>query len=95
MQLARRFAAAAIMAESLEAKLVQGEGVDVAKHAVLSSTLVRIASRLGIERRLKDITPRLESVLETARQKAADYATVHQSTHPTSTINDAIEGELE
>jgi hypothetical protein len=49
-QLIRRFAAAAVLAELLEARLTNGERVDIAEHATLSSTLVRLAARIGIER---------------------------------------------
>ena len=37
------------MAEALEAKLARGEQIDITQHAVLSSTLVRLAQRIGIE----------------------------------------------
>jgi hypothetical protein len=49
LQLIRRFAASAVMAEALEAKLARGEQIDITQHAVLSSTLVRLAQRIGIE----------------------------------------------
>ena len=50
MQLIRRFASGAVLAEALEARLVKGEQVDIAEHALLSSTLVRLAQRIGINR---------------------------------------------
>ena len=65
LQLIRRFAAAAVMAEEMEARLARGESIDVAQHAQLSSTLVRLAARIGINRRLKPITPDLRDYLET------------------------------
>ena len=43
------------MAEAFEARLANGEDVDVNEHAQLSSTLVRLASRIGINRVAKDI----------------------------------------
>ena len=46
MQLIRRFASGAVLAEELEARLVRGEQVDIAEHALLSSTLVRLAQRI-------------------------------------------------
>jgi hypothetical protein len=57
LQLIRRFAASAVMAEALEAKLARGEQIDITQHAVLSSTLVRLAQRIGIERRPRNVTP--------------------------------------
>lgn len=55
-QLCRRFAAAACMAEALEARLANGEAIDIAEHSLLSSTLVRLASRIGIKRELRGAT---------------------------------------
>jgi hypothetical protein len=64
MQLIRRFASGAVLAEELEARLVRGEPVDIAEHALLSSTLVRLAQRIGIDRRAKPITPTVRDYLE-------------------------------
>ena len=62
-QLIRRFAAAAMLAEQLESRLANGEQIDIAEHATLSSTLVRLAQRIGIDRRAKDIGPTLGELL--------------------------------
>lgn len=64
LQLIRRFSAAAVMAESMEARLAAGERIDVAAHAQLSSTLVRLASRIGIDRRSKAVLPSVQQYLE-------------------------------
>jgi hypothetical protein len=63
MQLIRRFASGAVLAEELEARLARGEPVDIAEHAQLSSTLVRLAQRIGLDRRAKNITPSLSEYL--------------------------------
>ena len=63
MQLIRRFASGAVLAEELEARLARGEAVDIADHALLSSTLVRLAQRIGINRVAKDLTPSLDDYL--------------------------------
>ena len=70
MQLIRRFASGAVLAEALEARLVKGEPVDIAEHALLSSTLVRLAQRIGINRVAKDLTPSLSEYL--TPQEAAE-----------------------
>ena len=57
LQLVRRFAACAVLAESMEARLVNGEALDIAEYSTLTSTLVRVAQRIGINRVAKDITP--------------------------------------
>jgi hypothetical protein len=65
-QLIRRFAAAAVIAEQMESRLANGETISITEHAQLASTLVRIAQRLGINRRFKDITPALPDYLDAA-----------------------------
>jgi hypothetical protein len=62
LQLIRRFAAAAVLAEQLESRLANGEQIDIGEHATLSSTLVRLAQRIGIDRVARDVTT-LGSVL--------------------------------
>ena len=70
MQLIRRFASGAVLAEELEARLARGEPVDIAEHALLSSTLVRLATRIGLDRRAKNIAPSLVEYL--TPQEAAE-----------------------
>jgi len=55
-QLIRRFAAAAVLAEQLEAKLANGATIDLGEHALLCSTLVRVAHRIGLGRVAHDVT---------------------------------------
>jgi hypothetical protein len=63
LQLVRRFAAAAVLAEQMESRLANGEQIDVQEYALLCSTLTRLAQRIGIERRAKDVTPNLSEYL--------------------------------
>jgi hypothetical protein len=64
MQLIRRFAAAACLAEQMEARVVAGEKIDLEEHAKLSSTLVRIVNHLGLERVPRDVTPYVGEVID-------------------------------
>jgi hypothetical protein len=64
LQLIRRFAAASVLAEQLEARLANGEGIDVAEHAALASTLVRLAAKIGIDRRAKPVVPSVRDYIE-------------------------------
>ena len=57
VQLARRFAACCVLAENLEARLAKGETIDIGEHATLTSTMVRVAARIGINRVPRDVTP--------------------------------------
>jgi hypothetical protein len=75
LQLIRRFAAAAVLAEGLEAKLVGGEDIDIAEHALLCSTLVRVAQRIGINRIPKNVTPTLAQYLESNCDEVEDQLT--------------------
>jgi hypothetical protein len=69
LQLVRRFSAAALLAELLEAKLANGEEIDIAEHALLSSTMVRVAQRIGINRVPKPVVDFYNETLpELARQ---------------------------
>jgi hypothetical protein len=71
-QLIRRFSAACVLAEDLEGRLARGEEVDVERHALLCSTLTRLAQRIGINRRLKNITPDLHDYLEATNRTDDD-----------------------
>jgi hypothetical protein len=63
VQLCRRFAALAVQAEQMEAALARGEPIDLQQHALLASTLVRLASRIGVDRVPHDVTPTLSEYL--------------------------------
>ncbi len=63
LHLIRRFAAAAVLAELMEARLARGENISVQEHAFLTSSLCRIVQRIGIDRRSKDVTPLLKDIL--------------------------------
>jgi hypothetical protein len=66
--LLRRLAAATVLSEEIEAQAVNGEPVDINEFCVLASTTVRLAQRLGLERRTRDITP--PDPLQYAREAA-------------------------
>src|SRR5262249_61632895 len=72
LQLVRRFAAAAVLAERMESQLANGAEINIAEHAVLCSTLVRLAQRIRINRVPKNITPSLADYLEQQQQQAAE-----------------------
>lgn len=63
VQLCRRFAASACIAEAMEADLVNGKQIDISEHCLLSSTLVRLANRIGINRTAREIIPTLHQYL--------------------------------
>ena len=71
-QLIRRFAAAAVLAEQMEARLARGEDIDINEHATLSSTQVRLAARIGVDRIPRDVTPSLRDLLQAEADAEAE-----------------------
>ena len=63
LQLVRRFSATCVLAEEMEGRLARGEEINVERHALLCSTLTRLAQRIGIDRRAKVIGPTLGDLL--------------------------------
>src|SRR5246500_810037 len=61
--LLRRLAATTVQAEMLEARMVNGEAIDIAILCTLASTTVRLRQALGLERRTRDVTPSLGQYL--------------------------------
>jgi hypothetical protein len=70
-QLVRRFAGASALAEQLEARIARGETVDIAEHAALTSSLVRIANKVGITRAMKKV-PTLDEYLAGKSAEVSD-----------------------
>jgi hypothetical protein len=64
LQLVRRFSALVVQAEAMEAALVDGKPFDSSAHAHISSTLVRLAERVGLRRVPKNVTPTLTDYLQ-------------------------------
>ena len=64
LQLIRRFSAAAVIAETMEARLANGEAININEHALLCSTLVRLSARIGINRTAREIVPTLRQYIE-------------------------------
>jgi hypothetical protein len=71
-QLIRRFSASAVLAEQMEAKLANGEQIDINEHAKLVSTMVRVAKRIGIDRIARNITPTIDQYLRDNTLEAAE-----------------------
>jgi hypothetical protein len=63
LHLAEAFAGAAIAAGNLNARLLMGEEIDLLEFSQVTSTMVRIATRLGVRRIPCDIGPSLGDLL--------------------------------
>ena len=70
--LIRRLAATTVQAEMLEARMVNGEAIDIATLCTLASTTVRLSQRLGLERQARNVTPSLSEYLVARTASAAD-----------------------
>jgi hypothetical protein len=55
-RLIEAFAGAAIMLDHLNARILLGHEVSGSEHALTVSAMVRVASRLGLQRRAKDVS---------------------------------------
>ncbi len=66
------FAGSAISLFNLNTRLALGEAIDISEHAACVGAMVRVASRLGLRRRSRDVTtPDLEAYLH-LKQVVAD-----------------------
>jgi hypothetical protein len=63
LQLSRRFASASVILEGMETDLANGKQIDVGDFSLLTGVLSRLASRLGIGRKMRDVTPSLSEYL--------------------------------
>jgi hypothetical protein len=63
LSLIRRIAALTVEAERLEVDLASGKHVDVDLLARLSSHIRRIAETIGLDRKVKDVTPSLSDII--------------------------------
>jgi hypothetical protein len=60
--LVEAFAGAAIHVHDLNARLLLGEQVDIVEHSQAISTMVRVASRIGLNCVAKDVTPSIADI---------------------------------
>ena|ERR1700722_23027 len=64
LELIDAFSGAALHLHNLNARLLLGETIDLTEHATAISSLVRISSRIGTQRRPRDVTPSLATYLD-------------------------------
>ena len=56
----------------MEARLAQGEAIDITEHSLLVSTAVRVAARIGIDRIPRTITPNVAAYAAHINSEAAE-----------------------
>jgi hypothetical protein len=69
--LVEAFAGACVTLHHLNTKLALGEEIDLAQHAQAVSAMVRVASRLGLQRRSRTL-PSLREYLAKPQEEAAE-----------------------
>jgi hypothetical protein len=69
ISLIEAYASAALLLDQLNAQLLQGQPIDLPQFAQCSTTMVRIASRLGLRRRAKEVLTLDQYIQE--RERAA------------------------
>jgi hypothetical protein len=83
LALVEAFAGAAVTLDNLNTRLLLGEQIYLSEHAQAVSAMVRVASRLGLQRRSRDVTPGLAELLAEPSEEAAgelpEGATGHSS----------------
>ena len=63
-----------MLAEQLESRLANGEQIDVQEYLTLSSTLVRLAGRLGIDRVVHDVGLTINELMREAASAPPESA---------------------
>jgi hypothetical protein len=64
--LVEAFTGAALTLQNLNTRLALGEQIDLSEHSQAVSAMVRVASRLGLQRRVRDITSGLDGAIRQA-----------------------------
>jgi hypothetical protein len=72
LQLIARFAATAVLAEQVEARLASGQKIKIAEYALLCSTLARLAQILGVDRKAHGAEPTLSEFLRSEEMEQTD-----------------------
>ena len=74
--LVEAFAGAALHVHDLNAKLLLGQQIDLIQHSQIISTLVRVASRIGLHRVAREVVSALPEYLDAKAEAVADAEAV-------------------
>ncbi|MBV8287559.1 MAG: hypothetical protein JOZ35_11615 [Hyphomicrobiales bacterium] len=78
------FAGAAVTLHHLNTQLALGQQIDLSQYAQVVSAMVRVASRLGLQRRSRDVTPTLSEYLAQLQEAEANKGATE--------VNDGLDG---
>jgi hypothetical protein len=70
LHLIEAFAGCALIINAINARLLSGQAIDITEHSQAASTLVRLASRLGLHRRMRDAGDLIDHVARIEAEKA-------------------------
>jgi hypothetical protein len=70
LSLIRRFASLCVLLEGQEVDIAEGKPIDISAFSHMSSTLVRLAHRIGLKRIPKTITQDLRDYLDPSKEAA-------------------------
>ena len=58
-----------LVMQTMNAKIMLGEEVDLGLHALVAGAMCRLATRLGVKRQARDVTPSLSEYLKAAERE--------------------------
>jgi hypothetical protein len=71
MLIARRIATLAVLCEQAEADMASGKDVDVGAYATLANSLRRLVADVGLQPKMRDVTPTLSQYLAAKERQSA------------------------
>jgi exonuclease I len=74
--LVEAFAGAAVTLQHLNTQLALGQEIDLSQHAQAVSAMVRVAAKLGLQRRARNVTPTLSDYLAELRASKGATETI-------------------
>jgi hypothetical protein len=72
--LVEAFAGCAVVVHDINARLLLGQPIDIVEASQAISTLVRVASRIGLGRRMRDVTDLSDHITKKIEAKKAERA---------------------
>ena len=73
------YAGAKVWLDNINTRLALGQQIDFSEHASAISALVKTASRLGLSRRSKNVTPTLSEYIDSLKHEEVSRDTEQQS----------------
>jgi hypothetical protein len=62
-QLVEAYAGCCVLIANIHARIALGEDISIGEHSLVASTMTRLANKLGLRRRARDVSPSLADIL--------------------------------